>query len=458
MPAPSRGEKERLDRLAGSGKGSGGALPLPDLFSAMLNEVLDGAPVSDERMTGITSSVLSFKTEQVRTTWATWEALTADVLTQMESRELIERKDDSWVRGPKLATGQRLEVIPARKGKGSKSDGVTVWTREEREARSRAAHRAGEATELAATLRPGNRGLRPVDQGQVREIQESLPEVGQIYPILVDQEGRILDGKHRYAANPEWKRHTIKVDSDEMALAIALRANKGAPLPSRVTAKIESLILGAKTAQEKQRERIESELLSQSDKGKPLSHRAVARRLGLDHSRDVDRACSDLVSNAQLAHCPHRFTEDGKEAPGPKPKMPTATEEQVKELLLENPQRSNAQIQDEAGLTPNQHRVVERERERLEAEGAIPVITAREGRDGTVRHLPGANGQSPAAAPQPNHGDAMRSARRPRPNKLAQRIARLLSLWDKEDDDPSELEELEALRRDIDERIATLRG
>ena len=42
MARSSRDEKERrLDRLAGSGQGSGGGLPLPDLFSALLNEVLD---------------------------------------------------------------------------------------------------------------------------------------------------------------------------------------------------------------------------------------------------------------------------------------------------------------------------------------------------------------------------------------------------------------------------------
>src|SRR5580700_6085778 len=117
MPAPSRGEKERLDRLAGSGKGSGGALPLPDLFSSVLNEVLDSAPVSSVRMTEITSSVLGFKTEQVRATWATWEALAADVLAQMESRELIRQEGGGWTAGPGLVTGQRLEVIPARKGK-----------------------------------------------------------------------------------------------------------------------------------------------------------------------------------------------------------------------------------------------------------------------------------------------------------------------------------------------------
>ena len=59
--SPSREENERLDKLAGSGKGSGGGLPLPDLFAAMLNELLDNPPVSSGRMAEIASSVLSFK-------------------------------------------------------------------------------------------------------------------------------------------------------------------------------------------------------------------------------------------------------------------------------------------------------------------------------------------------------------------------------------------------------------
>ena len=91
MARPSRDETERrLDRLAGSGQGSGGGLPLPDLFSALLNEVLDSAPVTTKRMTEIASSVLSFKEQAVFATWPSWDALTADV-----SLATVSRADES---------------------------------------------------------------------------------------------------------------------------------------------------------------------------------------------------------------------------------------------------------------------------------------------------------------------------------------------------------------------------
>jgi len=54
----------------------------------------------------------------------------------------------------------------------------------------------------------------------------------------------------------------------------------------------------------------------------------------------------------------------------------------------------------------------------------------------------------------------MPSRSRPRPKGLAQRLTRLLTLWEADDsgDDPvSELGELDALRREIDERIEALR-
>jgi len=92
--------------------------------------------------------------------------------------------------------------------------------------------------------------------------------------------------------------------------------------------------------------------------------------------------------------------------------------------------------------------------------GALePRARARIARNGmTSQKKPnGANGQPPA--PQPNRSETPRAIRRPRPSNLMQRISRLLSRWEKEDDDPSsELEELEALRREVDERIAALRG
>ena len=68
------------------------------------------------------------------------------------------------------------------------------------------------------------------------------------------------------------------------------------------------------------REDIQAALLEQAAREKPLSHNAIARRLGIQQgNRAVDRACADLVANSSLTNCPHRFTESGGEAPGRRP-------------------------------------------------------------------------------------------------------------------------------------------
>jgi hypothetical protein len=152
------------------------------------------------------------------------------------------------------------------------------------------------------------------------------------------------------------------------------------------------------------RERIRAALLEQSTLAKPLTHRAIAKQLDV-HPELVNRECRDLMTQCVIVEEVHRFTEDGKEAPGTKPKAPTATEEQVKELLLENPQQSDNQIRVAVGLDDNHHRVVKRVRDRLVAAGAIPLTVAREGSDGKVRNLPNAMSPpvptAPAPRPQP---------------------------------------------------------
>jgi len=65
------------------------------------------------------------------------------------------------------------------------------------------------------------------------------------------------------------------------------------------------------------RDQIAEALLSAACTDKPLTHRAVARVLGIDHNHvQVNRVCAELVEKGSLASCPHRFTEKGVEAPG----------------------------------------------------------------------------------------------------------------------------------------------
>ncbi len=227
MAATSRGETtKRLNRLAGSGRGSGGGLPLPALFAAMLNEVLDNAPVGTERMTKIASSVLGFKQQAVFATWPTWEALTADVLAQMESRKVVQREGGSWVKGPRLVTGQRIEIIPARPDVGSKSDGVTVWTKDVREARSSADHAIRTFGEFDAEVT--QRGNRRVTTARKELILESMRQLGDLrdyFPVLLDEQGNVVDGRHRREIDPDWPASRTRVPA-EKRLAVAAAANR----------------------------------------------------------------------------------------------------------------------------------------------------------------------------------------------------------------------------------------
>lgn len=252
----TREENARLDRLAGSGEGWGGGLPLPLLFAAILNEILDYGPASHERLTEIASTTLAFKTSQVMSTWKSWDEFTRDVLDQMEAQGILTSDGYTWTPGDGLVTDTYLEVIPSRKWKGRKypSDGVTVWEKEERDRRNRESHAEHEATSLV-----GN--LRPPAPTHVSELRESAARVGHLYPVLVDQHGRILDGAHRKAADPNWEEKLRVVSSEEEALAVSLDANRGSPLSPTVQRRVTELIGELSGTNQIKRDRIESELL-----------------------------------------------------------------------------------------------------------------------------------------------------------------------------------------------------
>jgi hypothetical protein len=292
MAARSREESERLDRLAGSGKGWGGGLPLPLLFAAILNELLDKGAASTGHLTQITSSVLDFKTRQVMSTWDTWDGFTADVLAQMEAKGVILHDNGMWSGGPALEPGVHIEIIPARSYQGRKypPDGVTVWEKAERERRSRAEHLEREATSLVGRFRPAT-------PEHVAEIRQSEAQVGQLYPVLVDQHGRILDGGHRKAANPNWREHRITVESEEMALAISLWANSGKPLPPKVQARVTELIGDLAGTSRIKRDRAEAALRADPSR----SNRDIARQVGCSHNT-VAEVRRDLESSGQIDH------------------------------------------------------------------------------------------------------------------------------------------------------------
>lgn len=54
---------------------------------------------------------------------------------------------------------------------------------------------------------------------------ESEKLVGQLYPVLVDEQGNVLDGQHRLKANPNWRKEVKGVDSDRKKAMVRLHAN-----------------------------------------------------------------------------------------------------------------------------------------------------------------------------------------------------------------------------------------
>src|ERR1019366_7232759 len=186
------------------GERSGGGLPLPDLFSAFLVELLDNGPATTAKLAAIAADKLEFKTSRVMEAWGSWAALTDDVLWQMHARGIIRHSAETWELGRRFAAGKRLVMVPKRPGMNRNAIGVTVYGRDERDRREEAAEAQMTATEMAGKLYPGGPGIRPVSRGQVEQIRESLPSAGHLYPVLVDRHGHILDGKHRKAADPDW--------------------------------------------------------------------------------------------------------------------------------------------------------------------------------------------------------------------------------------------------------------
>ncbi len=56
-------------------------------------------------------------------------------------------------------------------------------------------------------------------------LKESEELVGQLYPILEDKDGNIIDGKHRLKANPDWRRERLETVDSKTKLTKARMAS-----------------------------------------------------------------------------------------------------------------------------------------------------------------------------------------------------------------------------------------
>jgi len=60
---------------------------------------------------------------------------------------------------------------------------------------------------------------------RLEDLKASESNIGQIFPVIKDQHGNILDGYHRKRANPNWKETVVQVDNPIHALRIRVHAN-----------------------------------------------------------------------------------------------------------------------------------------------------------------------------------------------------------------------------------------
>lgn len=468
-------DSQRLDRLVGDGNSEAG-IDLASLFRVILNQVQDSADGIDTA--AFTVPVRAAVSNHARVEhWYSahaadpWAALIGDALGQLESRGLLAQGDGKWRTGPDFTTGKRMIVVPGRKGR-HKSVGVILYAADDREARGVAEKQRMEITSLAASLREDGRGLRPLDKDHVAALEQSMRDYGYRpeFPVLVDRHGRILDGRHRIAAARRVgvdmpPPRPVAIDSDEEAVGFALLVNfqRGWTTAerNRINADLRAAGLtmenfGQQLGTAARRELLAAALREHAD----WPHYKIAKMLGVGQ-HTVERACAEEVSQRLTSECSHRGIGQGARndlaGGGSRLRQPTAAEAKVEPIIREHPERSNNQVLAEAGLSRNHHNVAARVRERLEDEGAIPPAPVREGSDGSMRHIATHAKPGPAAPPLPHRQEPAR--KRPKPSNLMQRIARLVTRWESEDDDDtsSELEELEALRCEIDERIETLR-
>jgi DNA-binding Lrp family transcriptional regulator len=346
----SQADRERLDRLAGDGR-NGAGIDLASLFRVILNQVQDSPDGASElSLAGPVKSALSNHARVEHWYGANgddpWPALIGDALAQLESRKLVSDAGDGWRTGSAFVTGKRRIVIPARKGKHG-SVGVILYPAAERAALGETEKRRMEITSLAASLREDGPGLRPLASEHVDALAQSMRDYGYRpeFPVLVDQYDRIIDGRHRIAAAPKagitdvpLKRITVASDEEAVGLAILVNIERGWTRAerSRIDRDLQAAGLCVENFGRQLGTAAKRELITIALQENPrLSHNAVARRLSVSPQTVIER-CRDLVANSQIENCGHHLTEDGKQAPGPRPETRIRDAEIIRERDVED--------------------------------------------------------------------------------------------------------------------------
>jgi len=89
---------DALFRLIGDGdRHSGGAIPLPDAFATILNELLDHGSADLRRLNHLVSDALMYKEERVMAAaWRSWPQFTRDIISVLEEMHLVKENNGKW--------------------------------------------------------------------------------------------------------------------------------------------------------------------------------------------------------------------------------------------------------------------------------------------------------------------------------------------------------------------------
>jgi hypothetical protein len=124
-----------------------------------------------------------------------WPLLMTDAINLLVEQKLLISNGDHLVTGPCFALDTKLLVIE------EPSQTVTVLSEARRDA-GRSDALGMDISATAAKLYAGGSGLRKTNEKHVAELVRSMQAGGyhEASPLVFDQHGRLLDGRHRQAA------------------------------------------------------------------------------------------------------------------------------------------------------------------------------------------------------------------------------------------------------------------
>lgn len=230
---------DRVDRLIGTDADNSGGINLPPLLSGLLVWTLDHESVTVDDVLEWAKRRMSVDRRRLQRNYKSLDAfplLLRDVIDQMVDVKLLAPHPHTaatWVLGSAFMVNKKLTFI--RKVGTRQAHTITVGPSDTRQEHDSASTQKAELISLVFELRPDGVGLRPVDPHRVTYLTESMEAFGyrQEQPVLVDQDGRILDGRHRMAAAKKLginaPQRMVKVADSNEALVVSWIANESSP-------------------------------------------------------------------------------------------------------------------------------------------------------------------------------------------------------------------------------------